>query len=116
MQSWIADLKYAWRKLFGGSGVGGTLVAIFSIGLGVGVSAAIFGAVDRILLVAPPYPEPQRVTVIEQRTRDGLPRPWRTVPLSSSSSAIARSRRWLSRGVGSPCSSRTASRRASAAI
>src|SRR5688572_3756807 len=74
MQSWLADLRYAWRKLFGGSGAGGTVVAIFSIGLGVGVSAAIFGAVDRILLVALPYPEPQRVTVIEQRTRDGLPR------------------------------------------
>src|SRR5512145_575348 len=73
MQSWIADLRYAWRKLFGAS-TGGTLVAIFSIGLGVGVSAAIFGAVDRILLDALPYPEPQRVTVIEQRTRDGLPR------------------------------------------
>ena len=73
MQSWVADLRYAWRKLFGSS-AGGTLVAIFSIGLGVGVIAAIFGAVDRILLVAPPYPEPQRVTVIEQRTRDGLPR------------------------------------------
>ena len=74
MQSWIADLKYAWRKLFGSS-TGGTLVAIVSIGLGVGVSAAIFGAVDRILLDALPYPEPQRVTVIDQRTRDGLPRP-----------------------------------------
>ena len=74
MQSWIADLRYAWRKLFGGSGAGVTLVAIVSIGLGVGVSAAIFGAVDRILLVSLPYPEPQRVTVIEQRTRDGLPR------------------------------------------
>jgi putative ABC transport system permease protein len=75
MQTWIADIRYARRKLFSGSGVGGTLVAIFSIGLGVGVSAAIFGAVDRILLVALPYPEPQRVTVIEQRTRDDLPRP-----------------------------------------
>jgi putative ABC transport system permease protein len=74
MHSWIADFRYAWRKLFGSS-TGGTLVAIVSIGLGVGVSAAIFGAVDRILLVAPPYPEPQRVTVVEQRTRDGLPRP-----------------------------------------
>ena len=74
MSSFLGDLRYAWRKLFGGSGAGGTLVAIFSIGLGVGVSAAIFGAVDRILLDALPYPEPQRVTVIEQRTRDGLPR------------------------------------------
>ena len=64
------DLRYAGGKLFSGSGVGGTLVAIFSIGLGVGVSAAIFGAVDRILLVALPYPEPQRVTVLTDRNDD----------------------------------------------
>jgi putative ABC transport system permease protein len=74
MNAFLADLKYAWRKLFSGSGTGATLVAIASIGLGVGVSAAIFGAVDQVLLRSPPYPEPQRVTVIEQRTSDGLPR------------------------------------------
>jgi predicted permease len=74
MQAWIADFRYAWRKLFSRAGAGGTLVAIFSIGLGVGMSAAIFGAVDRILLDELPYPEPQRVTVIDYRTRDGLPR------------------------------------------
>ena len=73
MNSFFGDLKYAWRKLFGAA-FGSSAVAILSIGLGVGVSAAIFGAVDRILLDALPYPEPQRVTVIEQRTRDGLPR------------------------------------------
>ena len=71
MNSFLGDLRYAWRKLFGGSGTGGTVVAILSIGLGVGVSAAIFGAVDRILLVDLPYPEPQRVTVIEDRTNAG---------------------------------------------
>jgi predicted permease len=74
MQAWIADFRYAWRKLFSRAGAGGTLVAIFSIGLGVGMSAAIFGAVDRILLDELPYPESQRVTVIDYRTRDGLPR------------------------------------------
>ena len=59
MQSWMADFRYAWRKLFSRSGAGGTLVAIFSIGLGVGVSTAIFGAVDQILFSALPYPEPR---------------------------------------------------------
>jgi putative ABC transport system permease protein len=70
MQAWVADFRYAWRKLFSRACAGGTLVAIVSIGLGVGVSAAIFGAVDRVLLETLPYPEPQRVTVIEERTRD----------------------------------------------
>src|SRR5688572_4215004 len=70
MQSWIADFRYAWRKLFSRSGAGGTLVAILSIGLGVGVSTAIFGAVDRVLISALPYPEPQRVIVLTDRNED----------------------------------------------
>ena len=70
MQAWLADLKYAWRKLFSGVARGGTLVAIASIGLGVGVSAAIFAAVDEILINALPYPEPQRVVVLTDRTND----------------------------------------------
>ena len=75
MQSWIADLRYAWRKLFGGSGAGGTLVAVLSIGLGVGVSTAIFGAVDKVLISALPYPEPQRVIVLTDRNDDDEPLP-----------------------------------------
>jgi len=70
MQTWIADLRYAWRKLFGRAGAGGTVVAILSIGLGVGVSTAIFAAVDQILISALPYPEPQRVIVLTDRTND----------------------------------------------
>jgi putative ABC transport system permease protein len=70
MQSWIADLKYAWRKLFSRSGSGGTVVAILSIALGVGVSTAIFAAVDQILINALPYPEPQRVIVLTDRNAD----------------------------------------------
>jgi putative ABC transport system permease protein len=71
MHSLITDLRYAWRKLFNGSG--GTLVAILSIGFGVGVSTAIFGAVDQLLLAALPYPESERVVAISDRTPDGEP-------------------------------------------
>src|SRR5262245_20043813 len=70
MQAWIADLRYAWRKLFSRSGLGGTVVAILSIGLGVGVSTAIFAAVDQILISALPYPEPQRVMVLTDRNEN----------------------------------------------
>jgi putative ABC transport system permease protein len=75
MQASLTDVQYAWRKLFSGSAIGGTLVAIASIGLGVGVSTAIFGAVDQILLSALPYPEPQRVIVLNDRTEDDEPLP-----------------------------------------
>lgn len=73
MESLIADVRYAARKLRSGSG--GTLVAILSIGLGVGVSAAIFGAVDQVLVSALPYPEPQRVVALTDRTPDDEPIP-----------------------------------------
>jgi putative ABC transport system permease protein len=75
MQSWIADFRYARRKLLSRSGLGGTVVAILSIGLGVGVSSAIFAAVDQILLSALPYPEPQRVIVLTDRNADDEPLP-----------------------------------------
>lgn len=71
MESLIADVRYAARKLSSGSG--GTLVAILSIGLGVGVSTAIFSAVDQVLLEALPFPEPQRVVVLTDRTDDDEP-------------------------------------------
>ncbi len=74
-QAWIADCRYGWRKLFSGAAAGGTLVAIASIALGVGVSTAIFGAVDQVLLSALPYPEPQRVIVLTDRNRDDEPLP-----------------------------------------
>ena len=70
MTSFLGDLSYAWRKLFGRSGLGGSVVAILSIGLGVGVSTAIFAAVDQILISALPYPEPQRVIVLTDRNAD----------------------------------------------
>jgi putative ABC transport system permease protein len=75
VQAWLADFRYAWRKLFSGSAAGGTLVAIASIGLGVGVSTAIFGAVDQILISALPYPEPERVIVLTDRNEDDGPLP-----------------------------------------
>ena len=71
MRSLMADLRYAWRKLLGDSGA--AAVAILSIGLGIGVSTAIFGAVDRILLAALPYPDAERVIALTDRTSDGAP-------------------------------------------
>lgn len=67
----LADIRYAWRRLFKGSS--GTLVAILSIGFGVGVSTAIFGVVDQVLLASLPYPNPERVVVLTDRTNDGSP-------------------------------------------
>jgi putative ABC transport system permease protein len=73
MEMLLADVRHAWRKLTSGSGA--VLVAIVSIGLGVGMSTAIFGAVDQILLNALPYPEPERVVVLKDRNEDDEPLP-----------------------------------------
>lgn len=53
----LSDLRYAWRRLFHDAGA--ALVAIVSIGFGVGVSTAIFGVVDHVLLAKLPYPDPE---------------------------------------------------------
>jgi putative ABC transport system permease protein len=69
MPSVLSDLRYAWRRLFSHSAA--ALVAIVSIGFGVGVSTAIFGVVDRVLLTRLPYPDPERVIVLADRDADG---------------------------------------------
>jgi hypothetical protein len=47
MQPVLSELRHAWRRI---SDSGPAVVAIVSIGFGVGVSTAIFGVVDRMLL------------------------------------------------------------------
>src|SRR5688572_6261461 len=71
MSSALSDLRYAWRRLMHAPGA--AVVAIVSIGFGVGVSTAIFSVVDRVLLASLPYPEPERVITLTDRTDDGEP-------------------------------------------
>jgi putative ABC transport system permease protein len=71
MRSVLSDLRYAWRRLIHDSGA--AIVAIVSIGFGIGVSTAIFGIVDRVLLAKLPYPDPERVIALADRDADGVP-------------------------------------------
>lgn len=71
MDAWIGDIRFAWRRLLNDSS--SAVVAILSVGLGVGASAALFGAVDRVLLSPLPYPDADRVIEIEDRASDGGP-------------------------------------------
>ena len=71
MSSTLSDLRYAWRRLVHAPAA--AVVAIASIGFGVGVSTAIFSVVDRVLLASLPYPEPERVITLTDRTDDGEP-------------------------------------------
>jgi len=73
----LRDLRHAARMLR--RGPAHTLVAVFSLALGIGATTAIF-SVQKTLLLAPlPYPQPDRLMVVWQRPPEER---WRQ-PLSS---------------------------------
>lgn len=72
--AWIGplaqDLKYGARTMRKAPGF--TLVAILTLGLGIGSSTAVFSVVHGILFRPLPYPEPDRITML-----------WRLAPISN---------------------------------
>ena len=62
MDIFLKDLRYGVRLLFKSPGV--TLVAIFSLALGIGANTAIFSLVDKTLLRALPVEEPERLVTL----------------------------------------------------
>src|SRR5215467_16262174 len=59
MGSLIQNVRYAFRML--GKNPGFTLVAVLSLGLGIGANTAIFTLIDALLLRSLPVHEPQRL-------------------------------------------------------
>src|SRR5262245_20913692 len=62
------DLRFAVRRLRESPGF--TLIAVLSLGLGIGVNTAIFSLVDAILLRDPAIREPNRVIEIYGKSPD----------------------------------------------
>ena len=61
------DFRFAFRQLFKSPAF--TLVAIFTLGLGIAASTTIFSVVDAVLLHPLPYPDSDRIVTVSQTVR-----------------------------------------------
>jgi len=65
------DLRFGSRMLLKQPGF--TIVAIFTLALGIGATAAVFSLIQGVLLTPPPYEHPERIVLIPSTRIDRQP-------------------------------------------
>jgi len=73
METFLQDIRYAWRQLLKGPGFASTAVLILAIGIG--GTTAIFSALNPILFEPLPYPNASRIMMIWYADEDGVRSP-----------------------------------------
>ena len=65
----LSDLRFALRSLLKSPGF--TIIALITLALGIGVNTSMFSLIDALLFKAAPFPEPDRLVMLERHTRQG---------------------------------------------
>ncbi|OLC84997.1 MAG: hypothetical protein AUH72_00020 [Acidobacteria bacterium 13_1_40CM_4_65_8] len=64
LESWLGDLRSAWRNALRRPGF--TLLVVITLALGIGVNSAVFALLDAVLLRPLPYRDPSRLVFVWQ--------------------------------------------------